>query len=355
MSLVEEDAKIHLRPLKRFSFQELQVATEDFSNENILGSGGFGPFGKVYKGILEDGSLVAIKRLKSEHTPGGELQFQKVMAMISTATHQNLLKLDGICMTPTERLLIYPYMANGSVASCLRDRTSQPSLDWPIRKRIALVSAKGLCHLHEHCNPKIIHCDVKAANIFLDENLKAFVGDFALAKLMDYKDTHITTVVHGTIGHIAPEYLSNGRCSEKIDVYGYGIMLLELITGQKAFDISRISNDDSVMLLDWVKEIVKENKLEMLIDPDLQNNYVEAEMEQLIQIALFCTQGLPDYRPKMSEVVRMVESIGLEERWDEWQKMEIPAQALGAVLNPISPRILDSTQNLNAVELSGPR
>lgn len=116
-------------------------------------------------------------------------------------------------------------------------------------------SARGLSYLHDHCDPKIIHRDVKAANILLDEDFEAVVGDFGLAKLMDYKDTHVTTAVRGTIGHIAPEYLSTGKSSEKTDVFGYGIMLLELITGQRAFDLARLANDDDVMLLDWVTDL----------------------------------------------------------------------------------------------------
>ncbi|CAI9103984.1 OLC1v1002584C1 [Oldenlandia corymbosa var. corymbosa] len=249
----EEDPEVHLGQLKRFSLRELQVATDNFSNRNILGRGGFG---KVYKGRLADGSLVAVKRLKEERTQGGELQFQTEVEMISMAVHRNLLRLRGFCMTPTERLLVYPYMANGSVASCLRERPdTQPPLDWPIRKRIALGAARGLAYLHDHCDPKIIHRDVKAANILLDEEFEAVVGDFGLAKLMDYKDTHVTTAVRGTIGHIAPEYLSTGKSSEKTDVFGYGVMLLELITGQRAFDLARLANDDDVMLLDWVKQI----------------------------------------------------------------------------------------------------
>ncbi|KAJ0873275.1 putative transferase, protein kinase RLK-Pelle-LRR-II family [Helianthus annuus] len=349
----EEDPEVHLGQLKRFSLRELQVATDSFSNKNILGRGGFG---KVYKGRLADGSLVAVKRLKEERTPGGELQFQTEVEMISMAVHRNLLRLRGFCMTPTERLLVYPYMANGSVASCLRERPpNEPPLDWPTRKRIALGSARGLSYLHDHCDPKIIHRDVKAANILLDEEFEAVVGDFGLAKLMDYKDTHVTTAVRGTIGHIAPEYLSTGKSSEKTDVFGYGIMLLELITGQRAFDLARLANDDDVMLLDWVKGLLKEKKLEMLVDPDLETNYVATEVEQLIQVALLCTQGSPMDRPKMSDVVRMLEGDGLAERWDEWQKGEVLRHELDLVPLPNSDWILDSTDNLHAVELSGPR
>ncbi|KAI6689632.1 hypothetical protein NL676_026460 [Syzygium grande] len=251
-------------------------------------------------------------------------------------------------MTPTERLLVYPYMANGSVASCLRERPpSQPPLDWKTRKRIALGSARGLSYLHDHCDPKIIHRDVKAANILLDEEFEAVVGDFGLAKLMDYKDTHVTTAVRGTIGHIAPEYLSTGKSSEKTDVFGYGIMLLELITGQRAFDLARLANDDDVMLLDWVKGLLKEKKLEMLVDPDLQNNYVESEVEQLIQVALLCTQGSPGDQCS--------EGDGLAEKWDEWQKVEVLRQEVDLAPHPSSDWIIDSTENLHAVELSGPR
>ncbi|CAA7401771.1 unnamed protein product [Spirodela intermedia] len=348
----EEDPEVHLGQLKRFSLRELQVATDGFSNKNILGRGGFG---KVYKGRLADGSLVAVKRLKEERTPGGELQFQTEVEMISMAVHRNLLRLRGFCMTPTERLLVYPYMANGSVASRLRERPpNEPPLDWGTRKRIALGSARGLSYLHDHCDPKIIHRDVKAANILLDEEFEAVVGDFGLAKLMDYKDTHVTTAVRGTIGHIAPEYLSTGKSSEKTDVFGYGIMLLELITGQRAFDLARLANDDDVMLLDWVKGLLKEKKLDMLVDPDLQN-YVEAEVEQLIQVALLCTQSSPMERPKMSEVVRMLEGDGLAERWEEWQKVEVVRQEVDLAPNRNSEWIVDSTDNLHAVELSGPR
>ncbi len=128
----------------------------------------------------------------------------------------------------------------------------RPALDWLTRKRIALGSARGLLYLHEHCDPKIIHRDVKAANILLDDDFEAVVGDFGLAKLLDHRDSHVTTAVRGTVGHIAPEYLSTGQSSEKTDVFGYGVLLLELITGQRAFEFGRLSNHNDMMLLDWV-------------------------------------------------------------------------------------------------------
>ncbi|CAL5379615.1 unnamed protein product [Camellia sinensis] len=358
----EKGPEVHLGQLKRFSLHELQVATDNFSNINILGRGGFG---MEYKGRLADGSLVAVKRLKEERTQGGELQFQTEVEMVSMAVHRNLLPLCGFCTTLTERLLVYPFMSNGSVASCLRDSQrldSQPPLDWPKRKRIALGSARGLAYLHDHCNPKIIHRDVKAANILLDEEFEAVVGDFGLAKLMDYKDTHVTTVVRGTIGHIAPEYLSTGKSSEKTDVFGYGVMLLELITGQKAFDLGRLANDDDVMLFDWVKGLLKDRKMETLVDADMQGNCVEDEVEQLIQVALLCTLNSPMERPKMSEVVRMLEGDGLAKKWEEWQKEEMFRQEFVNIHHQNNDWIIaqvnnlpDSTPNLPPEELSGPR
>ncbi|KAK7368781.1 hypothetical protein VNO80_10811 [Phaseolus coccineus] len=350
----EEDPEVHLGQLKRFSLRELQVATDTFNNKNVLGRGGFG---KVYKGRLTNGYLVAVKRLKEERTQGGEMQFQTEVEMISMAVHRNLLRLHGFCMTPTERLLVYPFMANGSVASCLRDRPeAQPPLEWSKRKSIALGAARGLAYLHDHCDPKIIHRDVKAANILLDEDFEAVVGDFGLAKLMDYKDTHVTTAVRGTIGHIAPEYLSTGKSSEKTDVFGYGVMLLELITGQRAFDLARLANDDDVMLLDWVKALLKDKRLETLVDADLEGNYEEEEAEELIQVALLCTQSSPLERPKMSEVVRMLEGEGLAEKWDKWWQKE---DSIQQKFDPSSLHHaywpLDSTSNIPPDELSGPR
>ncbi|XAR49428.1 Non-specific serine/threonine protein kinase [Bertholletia excelsa] len=355
----EEDPEVHLGQLRKFSLRELLVATDNFSNDNLLGKGGFG---KVYKGRLADGSLVAVKKLKEERSPTGQQQFLTEIEMISMAVHRNLLRLRGFCMTATERVLVYPFMVNGSVASCLRERPpSRPNvLDWPKRRNIALGTARGLSYLHEHCDPKIIHRDVKAANILLDEEFEAVVGDFGLAKLMDYKDTHVTTAVRGTIGHIAPEYLSTGKSSDKTDVFGYGVMLLENITGQRAFDLARLANDDDVMLLDWVKRLLTEKRLDMLVDKDLEGHYVEEEVEELIQVALLCTQNTAAERPKMSEVVRMLEGDGLAERWEEWQKEEKFRHEFNLTAHQhnnewIVTQIPDSTPNLPNEELSGPR
>lgn len=343
--------EVSLGNLRRFQFRELQVATHNFSSKNILGKGGFG---NVYKGVLQDGTIVAVKRLKDGNAAGGEIQFQTEVEMISLAVHRNLLRLYGFCITPTEKLLVYPYMSNGSVASRLKGK---PVLDWSTRKRIALGAGRGLLYLHEQCDPKIIHRDVKAANILLDDYCEAVVGDFGLAKLLDHHDSHVTTAVRGTVGHIAPEYLSTGQSSDKTDVFGFGILLLELITGQRALEFGKAANQKGAML-DWVRKIHHEKKLEVLVDKDLKNNYDRIELEEMVQVALLCTQYLPGHRPKMSEVVRMLEGDGLAERWEASQKVEStkckPPHEFSSS-DRYSDLTDDSSLLVQAMELSGPR
>ncbi|XP_060210693.1 probable LRR receptor-like serine/threonine-protein kinase At5g10290 isoform X2 [Lycium barbarum] len=349
----EVDRRIPFGQLRRFSWRELQLATDNFSEKNVLGQGGFG---KVYKGVLNDGIKVAVKRLTDYESPGGDAAFQREVEMISVAVHRNLLRLIGFCTTPTERLLVYPYMQNLSVAYRLRElKTGEAVLNWQTRKRVALGTARGLEYLHEHCNPKIIHRDVKAANVLLDEDFEAVVGDFGLAKLVDVKKTNVTTQVRGTMGHIAPEYLSTGKSSEKTDVFGYGIMLLEIVTGQRAIDFSRLEEEDDVLLLDHVKKLQREKRLDAIVDRNLNKNYEMDEVEMMIQVALLCTQASPEDRPAMSEVVRMLEGEGLAERWEEWQHVEVNRRQEYDRLQRRFDWGEDSIFNQDAIELSGGR
>ncbi|CAA6672477.1 unnamed protein product [Spirodela intermedia] len=324
--------------LKRFQFRELQIATDNFSGKNILGKGGFGI---VYKGVLQDGTVVAVKRLKDGDAAGGEVQFQTEVEMISLAVHRNLLRLCGFCMTAGERLLVYPYMSNGSVASRLKG--AETGVELGHKEKDSPRAARGLLYLHEQCDPKIIHRDVKAANILLDDGCEAVVGDFGLAKLLDHRDSHVTTAVRGTVGHIAPEYLSTGQSSEKTDVFGFGILLLELITGLTAVEFFKAANQKGA-ILDWVKKNHQEKKVEMLL-------------EEMVQVALLCTQYSPAHRPRMAEVVRMLEGDGLAERWEASQRTD--ASKCKAHEFSSSERYSDLTddslQLVQAIELSGPR
>ncbi|CAH9122583.1 unnamed protein product [Cuscuta epithymum] len=346
------DRQIEFGQLRRFLWTELQIATDNFSEKNVLGQGGFG---KVYKGVLADHTKIAVKRLTSYNSPSGDAAFYREVEMISVAVHRNLLRLIGFCTTVTERLLVYPYMPNLSVASRLRElQPGEAVLDWPTRKRVALGTARGLEYLHEHCNPKIIHRDVKAANVLLDEEFEAVVGDFGLAKMVDVGKTNVTTQVCGTMGHIAPEYLQSGKSSEKTDVFGYGVMLLELVTGQRVIDFSRHDGDD-VLLVDLVKKLQRENRLHDIVDGNLRRNYNIEEVHMIIQVALLCTQASPEERPAMSNVVRMLEGEGLAEMWREWQHVEVTRIQDYDRLQRRIEWSEDSTYKQSAIELSGAR
>ncbi|KAG2264791.1 hypothetical protein Bca52824_071870 [Brassica carinata] len=344
-SYVQQDYEFEIGHLKRFSFREIQSATSNFSPKNILGQGGFG---MVYKGYLPNGTVVAVKRLKDPNYTG-EVQFQTEVEMIGLAVHRNLLRLFGFCMTSEERMLVYPYMPNGSVADRLRDK---PSLDWNRRICIALGAARGLVYLHEQCNPKIIHRDVKAANILLDESFEAIVGDFGLAKLLDQRDSHVTTAVRGTIGHIAPEYLSTGQSSEKTDVFGFGILILELVTGHKMID--QVNGQiRKGMILSWVRTLKAEKRFAEMVDRDLKGKFDDLVLEEVVELALLCTQPNPSLRPRMSEVLKVLE--GLVEQYG-YEQTQSGYEARGpSVSRNFSNGHEENSFIIEAIELSGPR
>ncbi|XP_047091105.1 LRR receptor kinase SERK2-like isoform X1 [Lolium rigidum] len=354
----QHDHSLEFGQIKRFSWRELQIATNNFSELNVLGKGGFG---KVYIGVLPgpDGKNVAVKRLFEVGSPEGEMAFLREVELISIAVHKNILRLIGFCTTPTERLLVYPFMENLSVASRLRDiELNEQTLDWPTRMRIALGAARGLEYLHEHCNPKIIHRDVKAANVLLDGKFEAVIGDFGLAKMMDMGRNTVTTGVRGTMGHIAPEYFKTGRPSVKTDIFGYGVMLLEIVTGERAIFPDFMEGAGEVMLIDQVKLMMQEGRLEEIIDRNINCGYDSQELVKIIQVALLCTHINPGQRPAMSEVVHMLEgNIVLKDRWEEWQQAELTRRK--QYENNQHRKLFSfSEESLNiheAVELSGGR
>ncbi|XP_076949754.1 putative LRR receptor-like serine/threonine-protein kinase At5g63710 [Bidens hawaiensis] len=348
----EDDSKVSFGQLRRFSWREVQLATDNFNESNIIGRGGFG---KVYKGVLVDNTKVAIKRLADYKSPGGEAAFLREVQLISVAVHRNLLRLIGFSTTSYERVLVYPFMQNLSVAYHLRDlKPGDKGLDWLTRKRIAFGAARGLEYLHEHCTPKIIHRDLKAANILLDDDFEPVLGDFGLAKLVDTHLTHITTQVRGTMGHIAPEYLSTGKSSEKTDVFGYGITLLELVTGQRAIDLSRLEDEEDVLLLDHIKKLLKGMRLSDIVDPNLKV-YDAKEVETMLQVAMLCTQGSPEDRPRMGEVINMLRGQGLAERWAEWEQVEQVKSQESTRMSHHFAWGEDSTQDQEAIQLSQAR
>ncbi|XP_039033852.1 proline-rich receptor-like protein kinase PERK4 [Hibiscus syriacus] len=249
-----------------FTYEELSAATGGFSEANLLGQGGFG---FVHKGVLPSGKEIAVKSLKTG-SGQGEREFQAEVEIISRVHHRYLVSLVGYCMGRHQRMLVYEFLPNKTLEYHLHG-PDRPVMDFFTRLRIALGSAKGLAYLHEDCHPRIIHRDIKSANILLDYNFEAKVADFGLAKLSEDNHTHVSTRVMGTFGYLAPEYASSGKLTEKSDVYSFGVMLLELITGKQPVDSSNAMEDS---LVDWARphltQGLEDGDLGPLVDPRLE-------------------------------------------------------------------------------------
>ncbi|KAF7116362.1 hypothetical protein RHSIM_RhsimUnG0031300 [Rhododendron simsii] len=287
-----------------FTYEELAKATGGFSQANLLGQGGFG---FVHKGVLPNGKEVAVKSLKAG-SGQGEREFQAEVDIISRVHHRHLVSLVGYCIVDGQRMLVYEFVPNKTMEYHLHGK-GQPTMDWATRLRIAMGSAKGLAYLHEDCHPKIIHRDIKAANILLDYNYEAMVADFGLAKLSSDNYTHVSTRVMGTFGYLAPEYASSGKLSEKSDVFSFGVMLLELITGRQPIDLTNKTMEDS--LVDWARPLLsratEDGNYDELVDPQLENNYVPLEMARVVSCAAASIRHSARRRPKMSQIVRALE------------------------------------------------
>ncbi|KAF3949107.1 hypothetical protein CMV_024976 [Castanea mollissima] len=281
-----------------FSYAELKTATEDFNPDNKLGEGGFGP---VYKGTLNDGRVIAVKQL-SVTSHQGKNQFLTEIATISAVQHRNLVKLYGCCIEGDKRLLVYEYLENKSLDQALFGKRTL-SLDWSTRFDICLGVARGLAYLHEESRLRIVHRDVKASNILLDSDLIPKISDFGLAKLYDDKKTHISTRVAGTIGYLAPEYAMRGHLTEKADVFAFGVVALELVSGRPNSDSSL--EEEKIYLLEWAWQLHENNREVDLADSRL-SEFNEEEVKRLIGVSLLCTQASPTLRPSMSRVVAML-------------------------------------------------
>ncbi|KAL1190550.1 Proline-rich receptor-like protein kinase PERK2 [Cardamine amara subsp. amara] len=287
-----------------FSYEELAIATDGFSEENLLGQGGFG---YVFKGILPNGKDIAVKELKAGSSQG-EREFQAELEIISRVHHNHLIALVGYCIADAQRLLVYEFVPNDTLEFHLHGK-GRPPLEWSSRLKIAIGSAKGLSYLHENCNPKIIHRDIKAANILIDFKFEAKVADFGLAKIASDTNTHVSTRVMGSFGYLAPEYAASGKLTEKSDVYSFGVVLLELITGRRPVDVNYVYADES--LVDWARPLlikaVEENNFEGLDDIKLNNEYNRDEMARMVACAAACVRYTARRRPRMDQVVRVLE------------------------------------------------
>lgn len=284
----------------RFCYDELCKATKGFSTK--VGQGGFG---SVYLGVMPDGSRLAVKKL--EGIGQGKKEFRAEVQIIGSIHHMHLVKLKGFCAEGVHRLLVYEFMANGSLDKWIFKNEESCLLDWNTRFNIALGTAKGLAYLHEECELKIVHCDIKPENVLLDDNYAAKVSDFGLAKLMNREESLVYTTLRGTRGYLAPEWITNNPISEKSDVYSYGMVLLEIIGGRKNYD-SRESSEKS-HLASYAFKMLDEGRLKEILDPRLQVSEDDERVVNAIKVALWCVQDDMRLRPRMTKVVQMLESL----------------------------------------------
>nr|VDD34962.1 unnamed protein product [Brassica oleracea] len=286
--------------VKTFTLSELQKATDKFSAKRVLGEGGFG---RVYHGSMEDGTEIAVKLLTRDNQ-NRDREFIAEVEMLSRLHHRNLVKLIGICIEGRTRCLIYELIHNGSVESHLHEGT----LDWDARLKIALGAARGLAYLHEDSNPRVIHRDFKASNVLLEDDFTPKVSDFGLAREATEGSEHISTRVMGTFGYVAPEYAMTGHLLVKSDVYSYGVVLLELLTGRKPVDMSQPSGEEN--LVTWARPLLANREgLEQLVDPRLAGTYDFDDMAKVAAIASMCVHQEVSHRPFMGEVVQALKLI----------------------------------------------
>ncbi|KAJ1260179.1 hypothetical protein BS78_10G212700 [Paspalum vaginatum] len=286
-----------------FSYKELHAATNGFSEENKLGEGGFG---SVYWGKTPDGLQIAVKKLKATNNSKAEMEFAVEVEVLARVRHRNLLGLRGYCCAGADqRMIVYDYMPNLSLLSHLHGQfAGEVRLDWKRRVAVAVGSAEGLVYLHHDAAPHIIHRDIKASNVLLDSDFAPLVADFGFAKLVPEGVSHMTTRVKGTLGYLAPEYAMWGKVSGACDVYSFGILLLEIVSGRKP--IERLPSGAKRTITEWAEPLIARGRLGDLVDPRLRGAFDAAQLARLVECAALCVQGEPDRRPDMRTVVRVL-------------------------------------------------
>ncbi|CAI9288604.1 unnamed protein product [Lactuca saligna] len=280
---------------KNFTFSQLQSATNNFSKENMIGKGGYA---EVYKGVLKNGQLVAVKQLTRGPIDERTSSFLSELGVMAHVNHPNTAKLIGYGVEGGLHLVL-ELSPNGSLASWLH--ALKEKLDWGIRYKVALGTAEGLLYLHEGCQRRIIHRDIKAANILLTQDFEPQICDFGLAKWLPEHWTHHTVSrFEGTFGYLAPEYLMHGIVDEKIDVFAFGVLLLELISGRRALDYSQQS------LVLWAKPLLRKNNVRELVDPAIAENCNKQELHRMVLAASLCIQQSSIRRPDMNQVLQLL-------------------------------------------------
>ncbi|XP_058068068.1 cold-responsive protein kinase 1-like [Magnolia sinica] len=291
----------NLRTISYFDYRTLKKATGNFCSRNQLGRGGFGP---VYKGVLEDGRMIAVKKLALEKSQQGESEFLSEVRLITSIQHKNLVRLIGCCSDGSQRLLVYEYMKNGSLDAIVYGKSTQ-FLNWKSRFQIILGIARGLQYLHEDSHLRIVHRDIKASNILLDEKFQPKIGDFGLARFFPEDQAYLSTTFAGTLGYTAPEYAIRGELSEKADIYSFGVLVLEIVSCRKNTDHTLPS--EMQYLPEYAWKLYERSRVIDLVDPNLQQDgFVEKDILQAINVSLLCLQPYPSLRPPMSEIVALL-------------------------------------------------
>nr|KYP40306.1 putative LRR receptor-like serine/threonine-protein kinase At2g23950 family [Cajanus cajan] len=288
--------------LRCFTYEELEEATNGF--DKVLGKGAFGV---VYEGVINMSSVtrVAVKKLNTFLLEDVQKEFKNELKVIGFTHHRNLVRLLGFCETESERLLVYEFMSNGTLASLLFN-VEKPS--WKLRQQIANGVARGLVYLHEECSTQIIHCDIKPQNILLDDYHIARISDFGLAKLLNMNQTRTNTAIRGTKGYVAIEWFKNMPITAKVDVYSYGVMLLEIVSCRKSVQFEE-EDEEKAILTDWAYDCYNEGALHALVEDDKEALDDMNTLEKLVMIALWCVQEDPDLRPTMRNVTQMLEGV----------------------------------------------
>ncbi|KAL3624430.1 hypothetical protein CASFOL_031098 [Castilleja foliolosa] len=297
----------HLGWGRWYTLRELEAASNGLSPDNVIGEGGYGI---VYYGVLADNTRVAIKNLLNNKGQA-EKEFKVEVEAIGRVRHKNLVRLLGYCVEGAYRMLVYEYVDNGNLDQWLHGDVGDVSpLTWEIRMNVIIGTAKGgLAYLHEGLEPKVVHRDIKTSNILLDRQWHTKLSDFGLAKLLNSENSYVTTRVMGTFGYVAPEYACTGMLNEKSDIYSFGILIMEIITGRSPVDYSRPKGE--VNLVDWLKMMVGNRKSEEVIDPKLPERPASKALKRVILVALRCVDPDAQKRPKMSHVIHMLESEDL--------------------------------------------
>ncbi|XP_047955161.1 probable serine/threonine-protein kinase PBL21 [Salvia hispanica] len=289
---------------RSFTFKDLALATQNFREANLIGEGGFG---SVYKGRLESGLVVAVKQLNLEGLQGNQ-EFIVEVLMLSLLHHPNLVNLIGYCTDGDQRLLVYEFMQMGSLENHLFEPTQTP-LSWSTRLKIAVGAARGLEYLHCKANPPVIYRDLKSSNILLDKDFNAKLSDFGLAKLGPVGDnTHVSTRVMGTYGYCAPEYAMSGKLTLKSDIYSFGVVMLELITGRKAIDCTKIPGEQNLVI--WCRPYLKDRrKYIQMVDPLLEGRFSTRSLHHAVAITAMCLQEQASFRPLIGDIVLALEFL----------------------------------------------